>query len=175
MRLDDYKNALSFAKRAYKKDPKNMIALNNIGRAYLDPKENKKDKKNNRLIVKGKNQSARSLLNDNDLEYPVLTADTLVFTPSRKIVGKPENHEHSRELLREFSGATHSVFSTVMISTIEKSILKTCETKVSFKNMTKEEIEEYVCLKKELVKPGLMVYMVQQANTLTNIEVVIQM
>ena len=46
LRLDDYKNALSFAKRAYKKDPKNMIALNNIGRAYLDPKENKKDKKN---------------------------------------------------------------------------------------------------------------------------------
>ena len=29
-----------------KKDPKNMIALNNIGRAYLDLKENKKDKKN---------------------------------------------------------------------------------------------------------------------------------
>ena len=41
-----------------------------------------------KLIVKGKNQSARSLLNDNDLEYPVLTADTLVFTPSRKISWK---------------------------------------------------------------------------------------
>ena len=95
-----------------------------------------------KLIVEGKNKSARALLSTTkDESYPVLTADTLVFTPSRKIVGKPKNYEHSRELLREFSGATHSVFSTVMISTIEQSMLKTCETKVSFKNMTKEEIE----------------------------------
>ena len=73
-----------------------------------------------KLIVEGKNKSARALLSTMDKSFPVLTADTLVFTPSRKIVGKPENYEHSRELLREFSGATHSVFSTVMISTIEQ-------------------------------------------------------
>ncbi len=83
-----------------------------------------------KLIVEGKNKSARALLSTMDKSFPVLTADTLVFTPSRKIVGKPENYEHSRELLREFSGATHSVFSTVMISTTEQSLLKTCETKV---------------------------------------------
>ena len=75
-----------------------------------------------KLIVEGKNKSARALLSTTDKSFPVLTADTLVFTPSRKIVGKPENHEHSRELLREFSGATHSVFSTVMISATEQSL-----------------------------------------------------
>ena len=64
-----------------------------------------------KLIVEGKNKSARALLlKSSDKNFPVLTADTLVFTPSKNIVGKPENHEHSRELLREFSGATHSVF-----------------------------------------------------------------
>ena len=95
-----------------------------------------------KLIVEGKNKSARALLlKSSDNNFPVLTADTLVFTPSKNIVGKPENHEHSRELLREFSGATHSVFSTVMVSTTEQSILKTCETRVSFKNMTEQEIE----------------------------------
>ena len=62
-----------------------------------------------KLIVEGKNKSARALLlKSSDKNFPVLTADTLVLTPSKNIVGKPENHEHSRELLREFSGATHS-------------------------------------------------------------------
>ena len=110
-----------------------------------------------KLIVEGKNKSARALLSTTDKSFPVLTADTLVFTPSRKIVGKPENYEHSRSFVESSPGATHSVFSTVMISTTEQSMLKTCETKVSFKNMTKEEIEEYV-LSEELVKRGLMVY-----------------
>ena len=108
-----------------------------------------------KLIVEGKNKSARALLlKSSDKNFPVLTADTLVFTPSKNIVGKPENHEHSRELLREFSGATHSVFSTVMVSTTEQSILKTCETKVSFKNMTEQEIEEYVLSEEGVGKAG---------------------
>ena len=108
-----------------------------------------------KLIVEGKNKSARALLlKSSDNNFPVLTADTLVFTPSKNIVGKPENHEHSRELLREFSGATHSVFSTVMVSTTEQSILKTCETRVSFKNMTEQEIEEYVLSEEGVGKAG---------------------
>ena len=49
-----------------------------------------------RLIVEGKNKSARALLSTTDKSFPVLTADTLVFTPSGKIVGKPENYEHSK-------------------------------------------------------------------------------
>lgn len=108
-----------------------------------------------KLIVEGKNKSARALLlQSSDKNFPVLTADTLVFTPSKNIVGKPENHEHSRELLKEFSGATHSVFSTVMVSTTEQSILKTCETRVSFKNMTEQEIEEYVLSEEGIGKAG---------------------
>ena len=108
-----------------------------------------------KLIVEGKNKSARALLlQSSDKNFPVLTADTLVFTPSKNIVGKPENHEHSRELLKEFSGATHSVFSTVMVSTTEQSILKTCETRVSFKTMTEQEIEEYVLSDEGIGKAG---------------------
>ena len=123
-----------------------------------------------KLIVEGKNKSARALLSTTDKSFPVLTADTLVFTPSRKIVGKPENYEHSRELLREFSGATHSVFSTVMISTTEQSMLKTCETKVSFKNMTKEEIEEYVLSEEGVGKAGAYGIHGPAGKYVTNIE-----
>ena len=44
-------------------------------------------------IVKGKNISARELLKSNDEDTPIMTADTLVFTPSNKIVGKPKDHD----------------------------------------------------------------------------------
>ena len=124
-----------------------------------------------KLIVEGKNKSARALLlKSSDKNFPVLTADTLVFTPSKNIVGKPENHEHSRELLREFSGATHSVFSTVMVSTTEQSILKTCETKVSFKNMTEQEIEEYVLSEEGVGKAGAYGIHGPAGKYVTNIE-----
>ena len=124
-----------------------------------------------KLIVEGKNKSARALLlKSSDNNFPVLTADTLVFTPSKNIVGKPENHEHSRELLREFSGATHSVFSTVMVSTTEQSILKTCETKVSFKNMTEQEIEEYVLSEEGIGKAGAYGIHGPAGKYVTNVE-----
>ena len=123
------------------------------------------------MIVEGKNKSARALLlKSSDKNFPVLTADTLVFTPSKNIVGKPENHEHSRELLREFSGATHSVFSTVMVSTTEQSILKTCETRVSFKNMTEQEIEEYVLSEEGVGKAGAYGIHGPAGKYVTNIE-----
>ena len=124
-----------------------------------------------KLIVEGKNKSARALLlKSSDNNFPVLTADTLVFTPSKNIVGKPENHEHSRELLREFSGATHSVFSTVMVSTTEQSISKTCETKVSFKNMTEQEIEEYVLSEEGIGKAGAYGIHGPAGKYVTNVE-----
>ena len=124
-----------------------------------------------KLIVEGKNKSARALLlKSSDKNFPVLTADTLVFTPSKNIVGKPENHEHSRELLREFSGATHSVFSTVMVSTTEQSVLKTCETRVSFKNMTEQEIEEYVLSEEGIGKAGAYGIHGPAGKYVTNVE-----
>ena len=44
-----------------------------------------------KLVVEGKNKSARELVvNTDQSDEPILTADTLVFTPSNKIVGKPK-------------------------------------------------------------------------------------
>ncbi len=106
-------------------------------------------------IVIGKNKSARSLLEGSeDYSLPVLTADTLVFTPDKEIVGKPNDYEHSRKLLREFSGKTHSVFSTVMVTYGDNSLIETCETKVSFKHMSEDEIEEYVLSEEGNEKAG---------------------
>lgn len=105
-------------------------------------------------IVKGKNISARELLKNNDEDTPIMTADTLVFTPSNKIVGKPKDHDHSRQMLNEFSNQTHSVFSTVMISNSEKSLITTCKTLVTFKELSEDEIEEYVLSEEGVGKAG---------------------
>ncbi len=44
-RLNDFKNALYFSEKALKKDPENIVALNNLGRAYLNYEVNNKTKK----------------------------------------------------------------------------------------------------------------------------------
>ena len=124
-----------------------------------------------RLVVEGKNSSARELvLNTEKSNEPILTADTLVFTPSKKIVGKPKDHDHSRVLLREFSGTTHSVFSTVMLSYRGKSEIKTCETLVSFKEMSEQEIEEYVLSEEGVGKAGAYGIHGPAGKYVTNIE-----
>ena len=122
-------------------------------------------------IVKGKNISARQLLVGSLKEnLPILTADTLVFTPSKEIVGKPKDYDHSRKLLREFSGKVHSVFSTVMISNCDQEIVRTCETKVSFKMMEDAEIEEYVLSEEGVGKAGAYGIHGPAGKYVTNIE-----
>ena len=57
-----------------------------------------------------------------------------------------------------------------MISTTEQSMLKTCETKVSFKNMTREEIEEYVLSEEGVGKAGAYGIHGPAGKYVTNIE-----
>ena len=57
-----------------------------------------------------------------------------------------------------------------MISTTEQSLLKTCETKVSFKNMSKEEIEEYVLSEEGVGKAGAYGIHGPAGKYVTNIE-----
>lgn len=95
-------------------------------------------------LVRGKNKSAKSLLNNSQINYALLTSDTLVFSPSREIIGKPKNNEHNTKMLEEFSGKTHSVFSSVMVSFKGRELIKTCKTLVTFKELESKEINEYV-------------------------------
>lgn len=77
----------------------------------------------------------------------VLGADTVVALDG-KILGKPKNEEHAKEMLRELSGNTHSVFTGVTFYKKEKggdkSVSFAEETRVTFYPMTEEEINAYV-------------------------------
>ena len=70
------------------------------------------------------------------------------------MIFRPKDHDHSRQMLNEFSNQTHSVFSTVMISNSEKSLITTCKTLVTFKELGEDEIEEYVLSEEGVGKAG---------------------
>lgn len=73
----------------------------------------------------------------------IISADTVVSAEGR-ILGKPRNAEDAREMLRMYSGRTHSVLSGVTVILGEKVVSDSEETLVSFDEMTEEDIDWYI-------------------------------
>lgn len=75
----------------------------------------------------------------------VFGADTLVFKDD-KIYGKPENIDEARKILRELSGDTHTVITSVALFNGKNSYLstRTCISKVTFAELSEEELESYL-------------------------------
>lgn len=73
----------------------------------------------------------------------MVTADTIVWINGRAL-NKPLNKDDARAMLEEISGATHSVFTGVCLTTQERSLSFAEETKVTFNALTSEEIEYYL-------------------------------
>lgn len=69
----------------------------------------------------------------------VLSADTIVWFAGR-IYGKPRDRDEAKEFLRELSGRTHSVFTGVAYD----GDVKVVESRVTFRPLSGEGIEEYV-------------------------------
>ena len=81
-------------------------------------------------------------------KYPdslVIGADTIVVLDN-KIIGKPVDENDSKLMLRALSGRTHTVITGVSIVWQEKNIIDTFneETKVTFQELTDDQIEYYV-------------------------------
>lgn len=83
---------------------------------------------------------AETFRNDEDT---VIGADTVVAL-GRKILGKPKNDDDARAMLRSLSGKTHSVFTGVTIIHSQESTSFAVQTKVSFYELSDEDIERYI-------------------------------
>lgn len=85
----------------------------------------------------------------------IIGADTIVVLEN-KIIGKPKSLKNAVEILEKLSDKTHYVVTgfTVLDSKNNKFISKAIKTKVTFKKLTKEEIERYVYTSKILDKAG---------------------
>ena len=71
------------------------------------------------------------------------SADTIVCL-NDNVLGKPKSREDAFSMLRSLSGNTHSVFTGVTIIKGEKQKTFSQETKVTFYDLSDEEIYEYV-------------------------------
>lgn len=73
----------------------------------------------------------------------IVSADTIVCL-NDNVLGKPKSREDAFNMLRTLSGNTHSVFTGVTILKGEKKKTFSQETKVTFYDLSDEEINEYI-------------------------------
>ena len=74
----------------------------------------------------------------------VLAADTVVSV-SRQIIGKPEYLDEAAAALQTLSGRSHRVYTSVCLITDTGAVrVRTVETRVRFKRLSREEIDSYL-------------------------------
>lgn len=85
----------------------------------------------------------------------IIAADTVVALKG-DILGKPEDETDAKRMLEMLSGETHSVFTGYCVSDAKsgKTVSKCAETKVSFRKLTGEEIDEYIKSGEPMDKAG---------------------
>ena len=87
---------------------------------------------------------------------PVLCADTTVAM-GRIIYGKPETEKDAVRMLTELSGQTHRVLTAVAVAygaNGKKRLQLVSESKVTFANISKSQIAEYVASGEPMGKAG---------------------
>lgn len=83
----------------------------------------------------------------------LLTADSVVIL-NNKIYGKPKDQADAEQILTELSGNTHLVITGVCLKSLTKQISFSDTTKVTFDQLSKEEIDFYINNFKPFDKAG---------------------
>ncbi|MBI4086793.1 septum formation inhibitor Maf [Candidatus Kaiserbacteria bacterium] len=91
-------------------------------------------------------------------KYPdaiVIAADTFICYEG-KILGKPYTPEKARETLHTLSGKAHSVITgfTIVETKTGESISEAVETKVYFRDLSDQEIDDYIATGEPLERAG---------------------
>lgn len=85
----------------------------------------------------------------------IISADTVVVLDG-KILGKPHSKEEARTMIIGLSNKTHEVVTSIaMIDTeTKKTIVHSTSTKVTFREISKEEVESYINTSEPYDKAG---------------------
>ncbi len=98
----------------------------------------------------------------------ILGADTVVALDG-EIFGKPATRDEAFSMLKKLSGRVHSVITGVALVSREKSVVNSCLTRVSFANLTDEQIFSYIDEFKPFDKAGA--YGIQELPTFFETEI----
>ena len=91
----------------------------------------------------------------NNPDALVISADTIVVH-NRKILGKPNNIEAAKKMLRQLSGAEHQVITALVIRSLNNNVeLKASDsTSVVFRELSEKDILDYINNYEPLDKAG---------------------
>lgn len=92
---------------------------------------------------------------ENNRDAIVIGCDTIIVF-NNEIIGKPNTHEKARETLKKLSGQEHSVLSglAVIDTVTNKELVAYEKTKIKFRNLSDEEIDDYIATGEPLDKAG---------------------
>lgn len=83
----------------------------------------------------------------------LLTADTLVVLDG-KVMGKPQDSSEARQMLQLLSGRVHQVITGVCLTTNYNQITFSETTAVTFRELSRDEIDYYITQYKPFDKAG---------------------
>lgn len=113
------------------------IRLKEIEEVY--PEHLKAEEITNYLSELKANAFDESLANDELL----ITSDTIVWH-NNKALGKPKDYDDAFQILKSLSNSTHEVITSVCFKTIEKSEVIHEVTKVTFSDLTDDQVHYYL-------------------------------
>ena len=96
---------------------------------------------------------AAALLDELAENEVVICADTVVILDNG-IMGKPADREDAIRMLSRLAGRTHEVVTGVFMGNSERQISQADSTLVTFGELTREEIEQYIEQHKPFDKAG---------------------
>lgn len=94
----------------------------------------------------------------------IIGADTIVFI-DKQILGKPKDEKHAQQMLKLLSGRSHFVVTgfTIINTTSNKTVTKSIETKVWMKQLSTQEIDDYIATNEPFGKAGA--YAIQEKGS----------
>lgn len=99
-------------------------------------------------------EKAQAYVNRLRSDELLITADTIVWLDGQ-VLGKPHDEEEACHMLRRLSGRTHQVYTGVCFTTTQGVVENFVDcTHVTFRELTEEEIKNYVTHYQPLDKAG---------------------
>lgn len=126
--------------------------LGDIDESYPDTLDGEEIPKH---IANKKADAYAKTINDNEL---IITADTIVLLRDDdgkgRVLGKPHDEQQATDMLADLSGRTHEVITGVCLLTKNLRRVFAVTSKVSFDNLSDEDIRYYVTHFHPLDKAG---------------------
>jgi len=106
----------------------------------------------NKLALDKAKEVSKNFSND----YIIIGADTIVII-NNQVLGKPKDIEEAKYMLDLLSGNKHEVITSIALVPTNKDLKETvsyCKNNVYFKNLSKQEINNYVNTGESMDKAG---------------------